>query len=29
MKKIEIATGVVHEVPEDLEKVLISDETLL
>ena len=29
MEMIEIATGVVHEVPEDLEKVLISDETLL
>jgi uncharacterized protein YdeI (YjbR/CyaY-like superfamily) len=29
MNKIEIATGVVHEVPEDLEKVLISSSGLL
>ena len=29
MKKIEIATGVVHEVPEDLENVLISNLELL
>jgi uncharacterized protein YdeI (YjbR/CyaY-like superfamily) len=29
MKKTEVATGVVHEVPEDLELVLISDTDLL
>ncbi len=29
MKKIEIATGVVHEVPKDLEEVLASNSDLL
>lgn len=29
MKNIGIACGVVHEVPQDLKKVLASDETLL
>jgi uncharacterized protein YdeI (YjbR/CyaY-like superfamily) len=29
MTKKEIATGVVHEVPEDLRKALISDESAL
>ena len=29
MKKIEIAAGVVHEVPEDIEKVLTSNSELL
>jgi hypothetical protein len=29
MSDIGIATGVVHTVPEDLEKILVSDEVLL
>jgi uncharacterized protein YdeI (YjbR/CyaY-like superfamily) len=29
MKNIEIAKGVVHEVPEDLEKIMIANQDLL